>query len=48
MAESSGTNIKINIKTPKDKKEVEINSESNIKEVSMQLGTHFTYILPRN
>ena len=41
MAESSGTSIKINIKTPKDKKEIEINSDANIKEVSLWLETTF-------
>ena len=41
MAESSGISIKINIKTPKDKREIEINSDANIKEVSMRLDTTF-------
>ena len=36
-AESSGTNIKINVKTPKDKKEIEINPDANIKEVCIDI-----------
>lgn len=37
-AESSGTNIKINVKTPKDKKEIEIVSGASIKEVCVHMN----------
>ena len=40
-AESSGTNIKINVKTPKERKEIEINPDANIKEVCVHLKIVF-------
>ena len=36
-AEESGTKIKITIKTPKEKKDVEIDSTAVVKEVNRQL-----------
>ena len=43
-AESSGTNIKINVKTPKEKKEIEIGPDANIKEVCVRCKITFLLI----